>query len=355
MLQGNADGRDNIHGEFELDLQLVSLLGEPSQQHNFKVYWRDKDEDARFHTPFTVELTIPFEDTLPHYQISAGGFHQQAVVIFSPQVPTCGTTFDRQDPALFTVIPHTYNEEASPDQLELIAKVLVAHVEHHLKLDLVGTIHYEVEPYVSYLAQHAQVQSLIQQGKLRLVHWDFQRQLEYTFGILLTGNIWHVGVSHTLQYNHAMLAHWGMDVYMNPLDIDEFLASKEPTTVSSMLQDGCIMSRGHTTDMRYDIRCDDCHGSDANLWLQDSDVSPLTHYHQTDWRVRLRGKSVIHVDNTFSMSIHEAGTFHHGRDHHSDCFFHVHMVNLFTERRDDTDTDFTDDVSWNWVLDQALK
>ena len=354
MLQGNAEARESIHGEFELDLKLTSLPGEPSQQHNFTVYWRDKEEDTRFHAPFTVEVTIPFKDTLPRYRIAVGGFHKQATVIFTPQVSSCQAKFERIEPALFTVIPHSYNEqpEASHDQLELIAKLLVAHVEHHLKLGLLGTVHYEIEPYLSYLASHSEVQNLISQGVLRLVQWDLEIQLENAFGILLTGSRWHVTLSRTLQYNHAMLAHWGMDVYMNPLDNDEFLATREPTSVSKMLSDGCITNRGHTTDMRYDIRCGSCHGNETGLWLRESNKSPLTYYNEIDWRVRLRGKPVIHVDNTFSMAIHEAGVFHHGRDRHSECFFHIHMVNLFSERRDQSDNEFTDATSWNWVLDE---
>ena len=352
MLQGKAEAKESIHGQFELDLKLISLPGELSQQHHFKVYWRDTEENTRFHAPFTVEVTIPFKETIPRYRIIIGGFHKQAVVIFAPQVSSCQANFERKEPALFTVFPPSYIKQASPNQLELIAKLLVVHVEHHLKLGLIGTVHYEVEPYLSYLANHPEVHNLISQGTLRLIRWDLETQLENAFGILLTGSPWHVGLSRSLQYNHAMLAHWAMDVYMNPLDNDEFLATKEPTTVAKMLSDGCIMNRGHTTDMRYDIRCGSCQGNETDLWLKESNKSPLAYYNETDWRVRLRGKPVIHVDNTFSMAIHEAGIFHHGRDHYSECFFHIHMVNLFSERRDHSDNDFTDDMSWNWALDE---
>ena len=353
LYKGNAESKESIHGEFELDLQLLSLFGEPSQQHHFKVYWRDKEEYTRFHSPFTVETIIPFEDTLARYRISAGGFHQLASPIFTPQVSSCHAAFERQEPALLTVITHTYAEQGRATQLELVAKILVAHVNHHRKLGLIGTVHYEVEPYLSYLANHAEIQHLIRLGLLRLIRWDIEIQLEQTFGLLLTRDVWFKDMSKTLQYNHAMLAHWGMDIYMNPLDIDEFLATKRPSSVSKMLRNGCIMSQGHTTDMRFDIRCGSCQGNEADLWL--STESPLAYYNETDWGVRLRGKPVYHVDNTFSMAIHESGIFHHDRDHHSDCFFHIHMVNLFSERRDHTDTDFSDDVSWNWVLNHPGK
>ena len=354
MLQGSAESKESIHGEFEPDLQLVNLPGTPSQQHTFQVYWRDANEATRYHSPFTVETTFPFEQTASHYRIRAGGFSEQAHLTFTPQVSSCHSVVARDKPALLTVIPHSYVTADSPAHLELLAQILVAHVKHHLQLGLVGTVHYEVEPYLSYLANHTAVQALIQQGTLRLIRWDQEIQLENAFGILLTKGIWHKDRSKVLQYNHAMLAHWGLDVYINPLDNDEFLATNKPTNVSEMLANGCIMPEGHTTAMRYDIRCGQCQGEEGDLWLSEQTRNPLTHYNETDWRVRLRGKPVFHADNSFSMAIHEAGVFHHGREHNSYCFFHLHIVNLFSSRRDKSDTEFTDDVSWNWVLDPPV-
>ena len=351
MVQGSAPSKESIHGEFELDLQLINLPGMPKQQHNFKVYWRDAKEYTRFHSPFTVQTTFPFEDTQSHYNIHVGGFSDQAHLTFTPDISSCQPQVQRHNPVLLTVIPHSYVASDSPANLELMAKILIAHVDHHLKLALAGTVHYEVEPYLSYLANHTGIQALIQQGTLRLIRWDLEIQLEDAFGILLTNNIWHKDRSKVLQYNHAMLAHWGLDVYINPLDNDELLATSKPTTVSQMLANGCIMPEGHTTAMRYDIRCGTCNSTEGNLWLSEQTTSPLTHYNETDWRVRLRGKPVLHADNTFSMAIHEAGVFYKGREHNSDCFFHVHMVNMFSTRRDKSDTEgFTSDVSWNWTL-----
>ena len=351
MLQGNAPSKESIHGEFELDLQLVNLPGMPSQQRSFKVFWRDANEYTRFHSPFTVETIFPFEDTATHYNIRVGGFSDQAHLTFTPHISSCQPQVVRHNPVLLTVIPHSYVSSDSPANLELMAKILIAHVNHHLKLGLAGTLHYEVEPYLSYLANHTGTQALIQQGTLRLIGWDLEIQLEDAFGILLTHNIWHKDRSKVLQYNHAMLAHWGLDVYINPLDNDELLATSKPTNVSQMLSNGCIMPEGHTTAMRYDIRCGTCNTTEGNLWLSEQTTSPLAHYNETDWRVRLRGKPVLHADNTFSMAIHEAGVFHGGREHNSDCFFHVHMVNMFSTRRDKSDTEgFTSDVSWNWAL-----
>ena len=350
MLQGSAESKESIHGEFELDLQLISLPGMPTQQHMFKVYWRDKYEATRYHSPFTVETAIPFEQTAPHYRIRVGGFSEQAHLTFTPQVSSCSSVVTRESPALLTVLTHSYATADSPENLELMAQNLVAHVKHHLKLGLVGTVHYEADPYLSYLASHTEVQALIQQGTLRLIQWDMEIQLENAFGILLTKGIWHVERSKVLQYNHAMLAHWGLDVYINPLDNDEFLATNKPTNVSEMLANGCIMPEGHTTALRYDIRCGTCQGVEGDLWLSQKTENPLSHYNETDWRVRLRGKPVLHADNSFSMAIHEAGVFHRGQEHHSYCFFHLHMVNLYSVRRDKSDTEFTSDISWNWML-----
>ena len=228
-------------------------------------------------------------------------------------------------------------------------QVLITHVKHHVQLGLAGTIHYEVEPYLSYLANHKDVQELIEQGTLRLIRWDLEIQLETSFNLLLTHSIWHKDRSKVLQYNHAMLAHWKMDVYLNPLDNDEFLATSKPTSIAEMMSNGCIMQGGHTTAMRYDVRCGSCDGNESNLWLSKHLDNPLRHYNETDWNVRLRGKPVLHADNSYSMSIHEAGVFHKGKDFDSGCFYHIHIVNLFSARRPATDTEgFTNDVSWNW-------
>ena len=351
MLQGSAESKESIHGEFELDLQLTNIPGARIQQHAFQVYWRDAEEYTRFHSPFTIETTFPFQDTAAQYNLLVGGFHEHAQVIFTPKVSSCHTEVTRQQPALLTVIPHSYDAPGSPPHLELLAQILIAHVNHHLKLGLVGTVHYEVEPYLSHLANHSGIQTLVQQGTLQLIRWDLEVQLENAFGILLTHSTWHKDRSKVLQYNHAMLAHWDLDVYINPLDNDEFLATSKPTNVSQMLADECIVRGGHTTAMRYDIRCGSCRGDEGDLWTKEHSTNPLLHYNETDWRPRLRGKPVFHADNSFSMAIHEAGVFHHGREHHSYCFYHIHLVNLFSMRREHTDTEgFTDDAGWNWQL-----
>ena len=91
----------------------------------------------------------------------------------------------RETPALFTVITNSYQSSDAPAQLELVAVLLIAHVKHHLELGLVGTVHYEVEPYLSYLAAHPGIQILIQQGTLRLIRWDLEPQVLTAFGSLL--------------------------------------------------------------------------------------------------------------------------------------------------------------------------
>ena len=124
MFQGSADGKESIHGEFEPDVQLVSLPGMPSQRHPFQIYWRPEHEHTRFHSPFTLETSLPFTSTQSHYRIQVGGFHQQAQAIFDPQVHSCHPEVERQQPSLLTVIPHSYVPSDTPAQLELIAQVM---------------------------------------------------------------------------------------------------------------------------------------------------------------------------------------------------------------------------------------
>lgn len=223
------------------------------------------------------------------------------------------------------------------------------HVTHHKKLGLVGTVHYEVEPYLSYLVNHSAIQALVEEGSLRLICWDMQVQLEDAVGLLLQGRTWHKDRSKVLQFNHAILAHWGLDAYLNTLDNDEFLATNEATDVSQMLANGCIARHGSTNDMRYDIRCGGCTGTETDLW-RSPQHDRLTLYNETDFRVRLRGKPIVYADTSFSTSIHESGVFMDGREELSDCYYHIHMVNLFSARREASDREFTNETSWKWIL-----
>ena len=235
----------------------------------------------------------------------------------------------------------------------LFVQVLVEHVNYHKKLGLAGTVHYDVEPHMSHLTNHAAIQTLVEDGSLRLIEWDMEIQLEYAFGLLLQGVSWHRDRSRVLQYNHAILAHWGLDVYINPLDSDEFLATHEATNMSQMLANGCIIPHGNTNALRFDIRCGECTGTEFDLWRSPQQMNRLTHYNKTDFKVRLRGKPILYADSSFSMAIHESGTFSNAEEHTSYCFFHIHVVNMFRPRRDASDIDFVDDTRWKWILSDS--
>ena len=349
MVQGAADGRESIHGGFDLDVQLTSLEA-TKQHHSMQVYWRDEEEDTRFHSPFTVEASFPFANAAMQYKVEIGGFYGHA--IYSPHISSCHDPVRRENPVMLTVMTHSYAEATDAAQVELMKDVLAAHVSYHKKLGLAGTVHYEVEPYLSHFANDSTIQGLIQEGSLRLIRWDTEVQLEDAVELLLQGSVWHKDRFKVLQYNHAILAHWGLDVYVNPLDNDELLATNEPTNVSQMLANGCIAQQGQTTAMRYDIRCAACNGSESGLWHQHKLEDPLVQYDEIDMRIRLRGKPILYADTSFSMAIHESGVFHHGHEHTSWCFYHVHIVNLFSARRGLSDTDFTNDTSWKWILEQ---
>lgn len=333
------------NGQIELELQLTSLtLGHPVKQHRFDIYWREEEESTRSNSPFTIETTIPIKDVATHYMLHVGGFRQH--LIYSPKVSSCQPVFARQTPILLTVIPHSHTGVEDASRIQLTTRMITAHVKHHIKLGLAGTVHYNVEPFLTHLSNDSAIQALILQGSLRLIKWDLEVQ-----GYMPDGLVWHKNRAKTLQYNHAILAHWGLDVYLNPLDIDEFMAAKEPFTVAQLLADQHIVSGGQTTLYRYDIRCGSCQGPEAKIWLQQSGDNPLKMYNETDWRVRLRGKPILHADTSFSMSIHEAGLFHSGLQHFKGFLFHVHVVNLFRYRRTAFDNDkFSADISWDWSI-----
>ena len=331
------------NGQIELELQLTSLvLGRTVKQHRFDIYWREEEESTRFNSPFTLETTIPIKNLATHYMLHVGGFRQH--LIYSPKVSSCQPAFARQTPILLTVIPHSHTGAEHPSRIQLTTRMITAHVKHHIKLGLAGTVHYNIEPFLSHLSNDSAIQALILQGNLRLIRWDFEVQ-----GYMPDGLVWHKNRAKTLQYNHAILAHWGLDAYLNPLDIDEFMAAKKPFNVAQLLADKHIVLGGQTTLYRYDIRCGSCQGPETNIWLRQSGDNPLKMYNETDWRVRLRGKPILHADTSFSMSIHEAGVFHGGLQQHKGFLFHVHIVNLFRYRRTASDDDkFTADVSWDW-------
>ena len=176
-----------------------------------------------------------------------GGFRQH--VIFTPRVFSCHPPVSRKTPVLLTVVPHSHTNVEDSERLELTKRMLIEHVNHHIKLGLAGTVHYDVEPFLSYLAADVTIQKLVLQGSLRLIQWDQEVQ-----GYQPNGLVWHKNKAKTLQYNHALLAHWGLDVYINPLDIDEFMAIRAPGSVSQLLANDCIVRGGHTTLFRYHIR-----------------------------------------------------------------------------------------------------
>ena len=162
--------------------------------------------------------------------------------------------------------------------------------------------------------------------------------------------MWHKNRAKTLQYNHAILSHCGLDVYVNLVDIDEFMAAKEPFTVAQLLADQHLVPGGQTTLYRYDIRCGSCHGREPDIWLQQSGYNPLMMYNETDWNIGLRGKAIVHADTSFSMSIHESGVFHGGLQQHTGFLFHLHLANLFRYRRIVSDNMFSADTSWGWLF-----
>ena len=119
MLQGGAESKETIHGEFDIDVHLTSLVSD--QRHTFKVFWRQELEYTRFHTPFTAELSFAFEETALQYKIQVGGFHGH--LVWSPHVYTCPEVVERGTPAVLTVFSHSYSDSNDPADLELTAQV----------------------------------------------------------------------------------------------------------------------------------------------------------------------------------------------------------------------------------------
>lgn len=332
-----------VQGQIELEMMLTPLSGPIHQQHRFDAYWRAKKEHARSVAPFSLETSFPHNQTSPHYQLHVGGFVRH--VIFSPKILSCLPAASRKDPALVTVLPHSHTAIEDPNRLELVTQLLIHHVHHHLRLGSAGTVHYDVEPFLSSLVSNLQIQALIQQGSLRLIAWDTEVQ-----GYMPNGLVWHKNSAKTLQYNHAILAHWGLDVYLNPMDLDEFMATRQQTSIPQLLNRDCIVAGGQTLLYRFDVRCSSCLENEPPVWLHESGQNPLAVYDETDWKIRLRGKPVLYADTAYSMAIHEAGNWHGGLQIWKpvDCLFHIHLVNLFGYRRNDTN--FTSDTSWDWLL-----
>ncbi|KAL3158802.1 hypothetical protein ABBQ32_011529 [Trebouxia sp. C0010 RCD-2024] len=333
------------NGQVQLELQLTSLTPKDIvKQHLFDVYWREEEESTRFNSPFTIESSVPIRDLAEHYMLHVGGFRQH--IIYSPRVHNCQPVVSRQTPVLLTVIPHSHTGAEDPTRVGLTTRMITAHVKHHVMLGLAGTVHYNVEPFLTHLSEDPGIQALIMQGNLRLIKWDFEVQ-----GYNPNGLVWHKNRAKALQYNHAILAHWGLDAYLNPVDIDEFMASREPFTVAELVADQRLVPKGQTNLYRYDIRCGTCQGQEADIWLHNSGRNPLLMYNETDWQPRLRGKPILYADTSFSMSIHESGVFHGALQQYRGFLFHLHVVNLFRYRRSASDNDkFSADTVWDWPV-----
>lgn len=162
------------HGQLELELQLTALTAGPQQQYLLDVYWRQEHEYTRFNSPFTFETTFPYEQLSTHYMLHIGGFRQH--VIFMPRVFDCHASVTRTSPVLLTVIPHSHTGVEDPERLALTTRMLIAHVHHHVRIGAAGTVHYEVEPFLTHLANDPTIQNLVLQGHLRLIQWDVEVQ-----------------------------------------------------------------------------------------------------------------------------------------------------------------------------------
>lgn len=119
MLQGDADSKESIHGEFDVDIHLTSLA--TGQHHSLEVLWRDEQEATRFHSPFTAEASFPYEEAASQYRIQVGGFHGH--LIWSPHVDSCPEPVERDVPAVLTVLTHSYSDSTDPADLQLTAQV----------------------------------------------------------------------------------------------------------------------------------------------------------------------------------------------------------------------------------------
>lgn len=114
---------EGMHGEFDVDIQLTSLVSH--QKHNLQVFWRDEEEATRFHAPFTAETSFAFspEETSAQYKIQIGGFH--GPVIWAPHILACQTPPERQMPAVLTVLSHSFSEINDLADMELFVQVLM--------------------------------------------------------------------------------------------------------------------------------------------------------------------------------------------------------------------------------------
>lgn len=333
-----------VQGQVELEIVLTPLAGTNHHRHNLHTYWRSEQERSRFHAPFSPETSFPYNQTAPHYKLYIGGFARH--VVFSPRISSCLPAVSRQTAALITILPHSHTDIADPTRLQLVTQMLIQHVRHHQKLGVAGTVHYEVEPFLSQLISNPQIQALIAEGSLRLIAWDGEVQ-----GYMPDGLVWHKNSAKSLQYNHAILAHWGLDVYLNPMDLDEFMATTHKASIPQLLTGNCIVPGGQTLLYRFDVRCSTCHhGAESQVWIAESGGNPLAMYDETDWKIRLRGKPILYADTSYSMSIHEAGNWHGGMERWkpAGCLFHIHFVNLFGHRRGDAN--FSSDTSWDWLV-----
>ena len=65
----------------------------------------------------------------------------------------------------------------------------------------------------------------------------------------------------TMVYSHAFLAHWGHNVMLAAVDVDEYMAIQEPQRIiQDLIVRGCIDRRRHATFLRFNMVCDRCRG-----------------------------------------------------------------------------------------------
>lgn len=161
-----------------------------------------------------------------------------------------------------------------------------------------------------------------------------------------------------LQYSHAILEHWGRGERLLLGDVDEYVASDQPTTISNILSCTGWPDQAHIT--RFDVMCseDVCPGdgeTEAKVW-ESPERYPLQHYglmNRQKWSIR-PPKVVVSPETVRHFFVHDGLVVPGGQDAPvpPKCGYIVHPRSLYSKRSNKTD--FSHDVSWHWLFEKTL-
>lgn len=230
------------------------------------------------------------------------------------------------------ILSSTYGKASEPT---VFSQIMGEYISYHHGLGLSGTTHYCRPSMCKQLLEDPDISSLIHAGTLKLEMWD----------AVPARPDW-VYYDQALQYNHAILKHYGTGTYLYIADLDEYLAldgnlwKRKNCLLEHMKHNSCSQVAAYIV---Y---------ADANNTLGNI-IPSLTIWENTPSSY----KSIVNPDNTYGFYVHEGRVCVKQGDAGceisnscigvpSSCGRIAHHFNMFRPRASQSTTNVHKNESW---------